>query len=132
MTDCSERGGVGLFVAATGALVVLVAASIIGAVVDLGVTAARARTAADAAALAGAGASPLVGGDGEVCASARVVASANGATLETCVTRPTTRAAEPLRVEVSTRVPTSLPLLRPFVEDLTAPAAAAVRLSDEH
>jgi hypothetical protein len=115
-------------------MVLLVAGTVVAALVDLAVASARARTAADAAALAGAGASPLVGGagaDGDVCAAAATVAEANGGDIVACSTpRPDGRRGEVLRVAVTVRVPRTGPLaVGPG--DRTATATAAVLPADD-
>ncbi|CAN5882529.1 hypothetical protein BH23ACT8_BH23ACT8_10170 [soil metagenome] len=126
----SERGAAALTTTVAACLVLLVAGTVVGALLDLAVASARARTAADAAALAGAGASPLVGGDGDPCASAATVARANGGHIVGCaVTRPHARRGEVLRVAVTVRVPTVGPLARPL-PDSTATATAAVLPAD--
>ncbi len=91
-----------MLVVLTGGLFVL------ALVTDLGVTAARARTAADAAALAGAGSAPLVGGDGDACAASRRAAEANGATVTRCRALPGAAG-----VEVAVAVAPRSPLLTP-------------------
>lgn len=127
-----ERGGVALFIAVSATLVLLLGAVLIAAAVDVGVAAARAQNAADAAALAGVGTSPLVGGTGEPCAAARHTAAANGADLERCSAVPGESPAEPLRVEVEVHIATGLPAVRLIVPHVAARAAAAVRPQPHH
>ena len=89
-------------------------------VTDLSAAAARARTAADAAALAGMAASPLVGGAGDPEALARAMAARNGAVLVRLDERHW-----PLRLGVTVRGTPTSPLLAPFAVRLNA--AAGVR-----
>jgi hypothetical protein len=88
-----DAGGVALTTLVAGLLAAALGVLVAGGVASLGEAAARARTAADAAALAGAATSPLAGGDGgDPCRAAGRLAAANGATLRACRAYP---AAEP-------------------------------------
>jgi hypothetical protein len=73
-----ETGGVGLLLVLGSVVLLAAGLTVLSAVTDLGIAAARARTAADAAALAAAGA------DADPCAAAREVALANTAVLRAC------------------------------------------------
>ena len=104
------------------------AAAVIG-VTDLAAATARARTAADAAALAAAGTSPLVAGAHEPrdtpADAARRVAQANDARLLAI------RLAQwPLRVTVEVQVEPATAWVRRAAGRITATAAAAVRPRD--
>jgi len=120
-----DVGGIALVVL-SAALVLLAAGSLLLSVVtDLGVAAARARTAADAAALAAAGAARFEGAGPDPCHAAREVAEANGAVLRACDAdkhQPVNGALYPA-VEVEVEVRPSSSLIWP----VPARAAAALR-----
>lgn len=83
-----QAGSIGLLTLLAGVIFAAVCLVVTVAAADVGVAAARARTAADAAALAAAGASPLAGGDGDPRAAASSLAAANGARLVACCGAP--------------------------------------------
>lgn len=129
-----ERGAAALSTVVLAAIFLTVAAAIGGAVTDVALAAARARTAADAAALAGAAASPLTGGDPDEdpCAAAARLAEHNEAELTGCTlpsVHPDPDRGEVLRVRVRVSVPTRGPLTAAF-PDLTATAEAALLPTD--
>lgn len=131
MNAAGERGSVALLVLAGGITLLAAALFVLSVVADIGVTAARARTAADAAALAAVGTAPLLGGDGSACTAAREVAEANGAEVVRCELGEASSGGQPnpgVRVEVETR-PTS-PIARTLVAAIPARAAAALRPRD--
>lgn len=105
-----------------GSFVALAAGSVAAA-------SARAQVAADLAALGGLAVSPLVGGDGSLCPTARRVAEANGATLVDCTERASTESgALPgsglvVRVEATPGLATMATLMGP------QPAEAAAALA---
>jgi len=110
-------------------ILLCVGLAVLSAVTDLGIAAARARTAADAAALAGAGASPLVGGDGDTCDHARRGAEANDGRLLRCRPAATVAAGASVGsgIEVEVAVVPRNPLVRRLVGDVRARAAAGLR-----
>ena len=119
-----EAGNAGLVtVLATVALLTAAGAGLV-AVGDLAWTAARARSAADAAALAGMATSPLVTplSSSSPQEAARAVATANAA----AVVRDDLR-HWPLRYRVTVRVEPALGWVRRLVGEVTARAAAGVR-----
>lgn len=124
-----ESGGVAVFLVTATFALLGVGLVVLSAVTDLGIAAARARTAADAAALAGAGASSLIGGDGAMCDHARRAAKANDGRLLRC--RPAATAAAGASggsaVEVEVAVGPRIPLVRTLVGDVRARAAAGLR-----
>lgn len=124
-----EQGGVALLAVLGGLVVVAACLIVLSTVTELGVAAARARTAADAAALAGAGAAPLLGGEGDTCDQARRVAEANGARVVRCREAATGAAwaAQGTGVEVEVAVVPTVPLVRAVVGDVRARAAAGLR-----
>jgi hypothetical protein len=119
-----DRGTVGLAVTWWGlAMLVLALAGVAGGA-DLAATQASARTAADAAALAGAGAHPLAGGAGDACQAAARLARANGARLASCEVTGT----RPSRLRVAVRVaaePTTA-VVRDTVGSVEAAATAGL------
>ena len=120
----AETGNAGLVtVLATVALLTAAGAGLVAAG-DLAWTAARARSAADAAALAGMATSPLVTPLPETSPqeAARTVATANGA----AVVRSDLR-GWPLRYRVTVRVEPALGWVRRALGQVTARAAAGVR-----
>lgn len=127
-----EHGGAALL-AVLGTFILLSAGLLVlSAVTDLGIAAARARTAADAAALAGAGASPLIGGDGDTCDDARRGAEANDGRLLRCRSAATVAAGASAgsAVEVEVAVEPRNALVRRLVGDVRARAAAGLRPGD--
>lgn len=115
----SDNGGVGLTVVGAGLAFWWVGLVLLGCVVDLGVASARARTAADAAALAAMSTSPLVGGDGQPDGPASALARANGAEIVS-----TDRSQWPLQIAVEVRVAPTVALVRRVVGPVRARAAA--------
>lgn len=125
----TERGTVALllviaqFVLSAAGLVVL------AVVTDVAITTAKARTAADAAALAAVGATPLLGGDGDTCAAASDAAAANGARVVRChemaVPAAPTQAGSGIRVDV-TLSPAGA-FVRRLTGEVRASAAAGLR-----
>ncbi|MPZ86682.1 MAG: hypothetical protein GEU81_01150 [Nitriliruptorales bacterium] len=124
-----EQGAVALLVLM--AMFVLSAAGLVvlGAVTDLAVTAARARTAADSAALAAVGATPLLGGDGDTCAAASDAAEANNGRLVRCESAgaPGASGATGSGVLVEVAVAPDRQLVRTLAGDIQAKAAAGLR-----
>jgi hypothetical protein len=90
-----DRGAAGLLTLGGALVACAVALAVVLAVTSVGVTAARARIAADAGALAAMGASPLAGGAGSPDKEAVRLAAANGATVVAV-----DRSGWPLRVVV--------------------------------
>lgn len=115
----AEDGGVALLTLCGGVVLLMAGLLVLSALADVGVAAARARTAADAAALAAvSGPLPTTGTAG--CDLARQLAEVNGASLATC-SQP---AAGAVLVEVG--VSPRNPLVRRLVGDLPARAAAVL------
>lgn len=100
----AQRGAVSLALTWWSLALLAVALAVVAGAVDLAAGQASARTAADAAALAGAGAHPVAGGDGDVCGAARRLAEAGGARLVDCGTTGQTAAGFRVRVRVVTDV----------------------------
>lgn len=123
-----ERGASALAVTWWGLVMMGVALAVIAGGVDVAVSYARARAAVDAAALAGAGAHPLAGGDGAVCAAAQRLAAHNDAELGSC--RVTGHRAATLRVIVTADVEPTLALLRRTLGPTTAEATAGLAPAD--
>lgn len=123
-TAAGEAGTSALAVTWWGLVMMAVALAVVAAGGELAATYGNARTAADAAALAGAGAHPLAGGDGDVCAAADRLAARNGAELAEC--RVTGRRAASLRVTVAVVVEPGVDLLRRALGSVTAGAAAGL------
>ena len=117
-----EHGAVGLFVLFAGLMLSGLLCTLILAVTDVSIAAARARTAADAAALAAAAASPLVGGDDQPAAAAAALAAANGARLD-----GVGLAGWPVEVHVEVIAEPSTPLLAELGGAVRASATAEVR-----
>lgn len=119
----AEQGFVGLsyllvtLLLFTGALVALLL------VADVAATYARARTAADGAALAGMATSYLTGGDGEPERAAREVAARNGAQLVRIE-----QEGWPLRLDVTVTARPASPLLSGIGHRVTARSSAGLRL----
>lgn len=105
----AEAGGIALLTVCGGLVLLLVGALVLSAATEVGLAAARARTAADAAALAGATAG---------CTAAGELAEANGAHLTTC----RVPAAGSAVVEVAAVPPSAH--VRRLVGELPARAAA--------
>lgn len=127
----NDRGSIALLVLAGGVTLLAAGLLILSVFTDVGVTAARARTAADAAALAAVATNPLLGGDGDACAAARHTAQANGAEVLHCRLggegpHPNPQPAVQVEVEVAP----AGPLARALVRALPARAAAALRPRD--
>ncbi len=93
-------------------------------VVDVSLAAARARTAADAAALAAMSSSPLAGGDDAPAVAARAAAAANGARIAATDDR-----GWPLRYAVHAAVAPRTRVARSVVAVVQTRATAAVRPS---
>lgn len=134
MTACSasckprragERGGVALLAVIAAVLVLAVAIGGLAVSVDLHAAHARARLAADAAALAGIAASPLVGGDGDPAAAAEQLATVNGGRVVEL-----DRSGWPLRVTVVTATEPRLALTATLGVEVRARAAAQLRPVD--
>ncbi len=123
-TARGERGTSALAMTWWGLVMMGLALAVVAGGVDVATSHARARSAADAAALAGAGAHPLAGGDGDVCAAAQRLAARNDAELVDC--RVTGRRAATLRVTVTAGVEPTLALLRHALGRLAAEAAAGL------
>ncbi len=124
----SERGSLAVPVA-----FVLLAALLLGSFLALAAgsaaaASARAQVAADLAALGGLTASPVVGGDGTLCATARRIAEANGATLTDCTERasPESGALPDSGLLVHVETPPALPALAALLGPARAEAAAAL------
>lgn len=119
-----DRGFVGVTVVLAVAIAVALAAVAGVAVVDLAVTAQRARAAADAAVLAAAGTSPLVapGRQADPAAVAGTVAKANGARL----VRVELRGA-PLHYAAEVEMEAATGWVQEVIGPLSARAAAGVR-----
>ena len=121
-----ERGAAGLTVVLGAVVVLVVGLAGVTAIADLALTSARARVAADAAALAAVGASPLAGaGAGAPAdpqAQARQLAAANDAELVA-----TDDFGWPLRYGVTVAVQPSTAWVRRLVGPVRAGAAAALR-----
>lgn len=139
MSATARRGGRGGQAGSAGLLAVMsatvslaLALVTVSAVCDLGVTAGRARVAADAAALAAMAASPLAGGDGDPDGAARRLAAANDATVTAVERSPQTlgevpgMAGWPFAVTVETIVIPRTSLVRAVVPAVAARAAARV------
>ncbi|MGH8887138.1 MAG: hypothetical protein ACRDYX_18595 [Egibacteraceae bacterium] len=119
-----DGGAVGLLTVIGGLVVAALALAVILTAAGVGVVAARARTAADAAALAAMAASPVFSGGGRPEHEAARVASANGARLvEVDV------AGWPLRVRVTVEVQPRRELGGMLMPPLRAHATAAARPS---
>jgi hypothetical protein len=128
--DAMEAGSAGLLTVLAGLLFTLVGGAMVTGATDVAVAAARARTAADAAALAAIAASPLVGGDNDPAAAAAEVATANGARVASLSTgggTPVRDGGWPRRVEVSVIVEPVSVLVRGIVPRLESRAAAEAR-----
>lgn len=120
-----DAGAAGLVTLSAVALMTALVAVTLGGVVDVASTAARARTAADAAALAAAATSPLVAGIGasqRPADAAGEAAAANGARLLGTDLRDW-----PLRVEVRVSLLPRTPWARRIVGPSEARAVAGVR-----
>lgn len=122
-TAAGERGAVALTAVLSALLLTAGAAAALSAVGDLASAVARARTAADAAALAGAGASPLVTpGGGDPRRAAAEVAAANGGRLI-----GVDDDAWPLGYAVTVEVQPATRWIRRIVGPVRAGAVAGVR-----
>lgn len=117
-----EDGGIAIVSAVTAMLLSVAALGLTSAVLDYGVAAARARTAADAAALAAMSASPLAAGTGTPGPRADVVAEANGARV-----RRIDDDAWPLRVRVVVEVMPRSRAVSALTGAVEATATAQVR-----
>lgn len=127
-----DAGGAGLLTVLAGLLFTGACLALIVVAADVGVAAARARTAADAAALAAAGASPLAGGDGDARGAASRLAGVNGARLVSCCAARTAGeagAADPL-VVVEVEVPLRRTGLGTGAVAVRARAGAGLRPAD--
>lgn len=126
-----EQGGVALLVVMAAFVLGAAGLVVLGAVNDLAVTAARARTAADAAALAAVGATPLLGGDGDACAAASAAADANHARLVRCQSADGSGTGAVARsgVLVEIAVTPDQQLVRAVAGEIHARAAADLRPS---
>lgn len=121
---CRDHGAAGLVTLFAAVLILVVATAGITAAGDLSVTAARARAAADAAALAGMATSPLVGfGDVQAAddAAGRVAEANRGRLIGTRTS------AWPLRYGVTVEMDPLTSWVRRFVGPVRAKAAAGVR-----
>ncbi|HUH06876.1 MAG TPA: hypothetical protein VML96_03615 [Egibacteraceae bacterium] len=118
----TQRGSAALLTVLAGAALMLLGVALILALADYGVTAARASTAADGAALAAMSMSPLVEGSGDPHAAAAQVAAANGATL-----RRLDVDGWPFNVEVEVVAIPATRLVRLAAPAVAARAAAAAR-----
>jgi hypothetical protein len=119
-----ERGSVMLLTVVLGSLGLTGAVGLVLVAVDLGVASARARVAADAAALAAVQASPVIGGDGERSAHAAAAAAANGARMSRCAEGPPP--GWPWTVDCEVAVVPQLRAVRALAPPLRARAAAAL------
>lgn len=119
-----ERGAAGLIMVLATVLVLLVGLAAITAIADLAVTSARARVAADAAALAAVATSPLAGGGirPDPRSQAQRLAAANHAELVDV--QPS---GWPLRYGVTVAVAPSTPWVANLVGPVRAGAVAALR-----
>lgn len=124
-----EDGAAGLTVILGAVLVVTVGLAGVTTVADLALTSARARTAADAAALAAVGTSPLAAGaaSDDPRAAARRLAAANHAQVVDLQAH-----GWPLRYGVTVAVQPSTPWVRGLVGPLQAGAVAALRPRRPH
>jgi len=118
----SDRGGIAVWLAMALCLWLAGGVIVVTALTDLGVAVARARGAADAAALAGMAASPLAGGSGAPRPAAVEAAAANAATLVA-----TEEDGWPLRYAVTVSVQPLSPLVVAIAGPVQAKATAAVR-----
>jgi len=131
MNPRDEHGSVALLVLAGGVVLLSTGLLVLSVVTDVGVAAARARTAADAAALAAVGTAPLLGGNGDACAAARRTAEANGAEVLRCMLGEATTGGSPQpAAQVEVEVPPAGSLARAVVPAVPARAAAALRPRD--
>ncbi|MBW3602433.1 MAG: hypothetical protein KY434_07030 [Actinobacteria bacterium] len=128
----SQAGGAGLLAVLSASVSLALGLAAVTAVCDLGVTAGRARAAADAVALAAMAASPLAGGDGDPHAAARRLAAANDAHV-TAVERSGNALGTvtgirdwPFAVTVEAAVTPRTHLVRAIVPAVPARAAARV------
>ena len=118
-----DSGFVAIWLAVAVLLVLGGAWLLVVVATDVHAAAARARTAADAAALAGMAESPIAGGSGDPAGAARNLAAANGGTVVEL-----DRDGWPFRFAVTVRVAFRAPLLRRLAPDaVIAEAAAGVR-----
>jgi murein DD-endopeptidase MepM/ murein hydrolase activator NlpD len=117
-----QRGSIGVAVLLAALLVGGAGATLLGAATDLGSSAIRARTAAEAAALAAAGVSPLAGGAGDPRQAAAAAAAANGAELVACCA-----GGAPLETEATARVEPKHRLVRLMHPQVRATARAGLR-----
>ena len=127
-----QDGATGLVMVLTVAVLLPVMGTVLAGAADLLVAAARARAAADAAALAGMATSPLVtapagatgvdAGDASPGAAARRIATANGAELTASDEK-----GWPLRYRVVVQAAPRMAWVRRIVGSVPATATAAVR-----
>jgi hypothetical protein len=117
-----DRGGIAVWLAIALCLWLGGGVIAVTAVTDLGVAVARARGAADAAALAGMASSPLAGGSGSPRPAAAEAAAANAATLVA-----TEEDGWPLRYAVTVSVQPRTALVVAVTGPVQAKAVAAVR-----
>lgn len=126
-----QTGSAALLTVLAGGLVACLGFAAVAAATDAGLAAAKARTAADAAALAAAGASPLVGGDGDARTAAEAMAAANDGELVACCAPAGKPVAETdhrgVRAHVVVAVPPRLALLRAATPGLRSTATAVAR-----
>jgi hypothetical protein len=122
-----DNGGIGLLLVMGSFIVLAAGLVLIATVTDLGIAAARARTAADAAALA---AMSTTGED--ACTAARAAAEANGALLRRCDTdrHHLVDATAYPAVEVEVDVHPANALTRSLAGPVPARAAAALHPND--
>lgn len=123
-----EAGGVALLLASAAFVLFAAGLALLSVVTDLGTATARARTAADAAALAASSAARFAVAGTDPCAAARQVAEANGASLRACDTdrhRLVDGLAYPA-AEVEVEVTPANPMTRSITGAIPARAAAAL------
>lgn len=127
-----QTGGAGLLAVLSATVSLALALVAVTAVCDFGATAARARVAADAAALAAMAASPLAGGHGDPDAAARRLAGANDAKVTAVERSPGTlgevpgTAGWPFAVTVEAAAIPRTGLVHAVVPAVVARAAARV------
>jgi murein DD-endopeptidase MepM/ murein hydrolase activator NlpD len=117
----AERGSAALMLLLAGLLASSTGLVMVTAATDVAASSARARTAAEAAALAAVGTSPLAGGSGDPLTEARRAADANGALLLDCC------GAVPLEAHAQAGVAPATRLVRAVLPQVRSHARAGLR-----